>query len=153
LRASSCWQSKRKPRSFTRLFVSGDCETLLIDTYLTNEPAASSRVWRVYRQLPAHYHSRRDEYRYVLSGRGIFWMGDASDAAEFAPGDLLFFKCKTAHALPKIVDGPVVFLSFDTPRRDPKDIIFVNPNDGTPETFVQKSCEIDQADCFAGQRA
>jgi hypothetical protein len=31
-----------------------------------------------------------------------------------------------------------VFLSVDTPRRDPKDIIFVNPEDGTPESFIQR---------------
>jgi hypothetical protein len=41
------------------------------------------------------------------------------------------------HALPKLIEGPVVFLAIDTPRRDPKDIIFVNPEDGTPETFVR----------------
>lgn len=64
-------------------------------------------------------------------------MGDAPNGGEFAPGDLLFFKRRTVHALPKILDGLVVFLSFDTPRRDPKDIIFVNPEDGTPETFVR----------------
>ncbi len=64
-------------------------------------------------------------------------MGDASNGGEFAPGDLLFFKSRTVHALSKILDGPVVILSFDTPRRDPKDIIFVNPEDGTPETFVR----------------
>jgi hypothetical protein len=39
----------------------------------------------------------------------------------------------------------VAFLSFDTPRRDPKDIIFVNPEDGMPESFTRgkeerKSC-------------
>ena len=28
-------------------------------------------------------------------------------------------------------------MAIDTPRRDPKDVIFVNPADGTPETFVQ----------------
>jgi hypothetical protein len=64
-------------------------------------------------------------------------MGDASNAAEFAPGDLLFFSSRIVHALPRILEGPVVFLSFDTPRRDPKDVILVNPEDGTPETFVR----------------
>jgi hypothetical protein len=34
---------------------------------------------------------------------------------------------------------PVVFLSVDTPRRDPKDIIFVNPQDGSPETFMARN--------------
>ena len=35
--------------------------------------------------------------------------------------------------------GFVHSLSVDTPRRDPKDIIFVNPADGTPETFILRN--------------
>jgi mannose-6-phosphate isomerase-like protein (cupin superfamily) len=112
-------------------------ETMLLDTYLTNEDAASARVFRVYRETPPHYHAGCDEYLYVLSGRGTFWMGDAGNGGEFAPGDLLFFKRRVVHALPQILEGPVVFLSFDTPRRDPKDIVFVNPEDGTPESFIR----------------
>ena len=69
-------------------------DTLLLDTYLTNEDAASSRVFRVYRSTPPHYHATCDEYLYVLS-------------------------------------------AVDTPRRDPRDIIFVNPADGTPESFIR----------------
>src|ERR1700735_432477 len=126
-----------KPSEIARSFPA-TAETLLIDTYLTNEPAASSRVWRGYRELPSHYHAPCGEYPHLLSGRRIFWMGDASNGAEFAPGDLLFFKCRTVHALPTILEGPVVFLSIDTPRRDPKDIIFVNPADGTPESFIRQ---------------
>jgi len=126
-----------KPNEIARSFPE-NAQTLLIDTYLTNEPAASARVWRVYRELPPHYHAGCDEYLYVLSGRGTFWMGDDSNEREFAPGDLLFFKCRTVHCLPKILEGPVAFLSFDTPRRDPKDVIFVNPEDGTPESFVRR---------------
>ena len=64
-------------------------------------------------------------------------MGDASNGGEFAPGDLLFFKRTIVHAIPKIFEEPVVFLAFDTPRREPKDIIFVNPEDGTPESFIR----------------
>jgi mannose-6-phosphate isomerase-like protein (cupin superfamily) len=112
-------------------------ETMLLDTYLTDEEAASSRVFRVYRETPPHYHAGSDEYLYVVSGRGTFWMGESSNGAEFAPGDLLFFKRKTVHALPDILEGPVVFLAIDTPRRDPKDIIFVHPEDGTAETFIR----------------
>jgi mannose-6-phosphate isomerase-like protein (cupin superfamily) len=112
-------------------------ETLLLDTYLTDEESASARVFRVYRETPPHYHVGSDEYLYVLSGRGTFWMGDAANGAEFAPGDLLFFKRRVVHALPRMLEGPVVFLAIDTPRRDPKDIIFVNPADGTPESFVR----------------
>jgi mannose-6-phosphate isomerase-like protein (cupin superfamily) len=112
-------------------------KSLLLDTYLTNESAASARVFRVYRGTPPHYHANCDEYLYVLSGKGTFWMGSAANGGEFAPGHLLFFKRGVVHALPDIIEGPVVFLSVDTPRRDPKDIIFVNPEDGTPESFIQ----------------
>jgi mannose-6-phosphate isomerase-like protein (cupin superfamily) len=114
-------------------------ETLLLDTYLTDEPSASSRVFRVYRATPPHYHVNSDEFLYVLSGRGTFWMGDASNAGEFAPGDFLTFKRRTVHAMPTITESPVVFLAIDAPRRDPKDIHFVNPEDGTPETFIRKA--------------
>ncbi|MBN9248659.1 MAG: cupin domain-containing protein [Hyphomicrobium sp.] len=113
--------------------------TLLVDRYLTNRDAASARVFRVYKPTPPHYHATCDEYLYVFSGRGTFWMNDASTISEFGPGQLLFFEKGTVHALPDIIEEPVVFLSVDTPRRDPKDIIFVNPEDGTPESFVQQS--------------
>jgi quercetin dioxygenase-like cupin family protein len=102
-------------------------ETLLLDTYLTNEDAASARVFRVYRETPSHYHGSSDEYRYVLSGKGTFWTGSPANAGAFAPGHFLFFKRGTVHALPQISEDPVVFLSVDAPRRDPKDIIFVGP--------------------------
>lgn len=111
-------------------------DTLLLDKYLTNEQAASARVFRVYRATPPHYHAMSDEYLYVFSGRGTFWLEDASKIAEFEAGHLLFFKRGTVHALPDILEGPVVFLAIDTPRRDPKDIIFVDPAAGTPETFI-----------------
>jgi mannose-6-phosphate isomerase-like protein (cupin superfamily) len=112
-------------------------ETLLLDTYLTDEPSASSRVFRVYRETPPHYHANSDEHLYVLSGRGTFWMGTPENSGGFAPGDLLTFKRGTVHALPQMLEMPVVFLAIDTPRRDPKDIIFVNPQDGTPESFIR----------------
>ena len=112
-------------------------DTLLLDTYLTNEEAASSRVFRVYRPTPPHYHATCDEYLYVLSGRGTFWMETPTSGGDFAPGQLLFFKRGVVHALPTVSEWPVVFLSVDTPRRDPRDIIFVDPTDGTPESFIK----------------
>jgi mannose-6-phosphate isomerase-like protein (cupin superfamily) len=114
-------------------------QTLLVDTYLTNREAASARVFRVYRPTPPHYHEGCDEYLYVLSGRGTFWMGDPSTKTEFGPGELLFFERRTVHAIPEILAEPLVFLSFDTPRREPTDIVFVNPEDGTPATFMARN--------------
>ncbi|HVX37888.1 MAG TPA: cupin domain-containing protein [Hyphomicrobium sp.] len=113
--------------------------TLLIDRYLTDRPSASARVFRVYKPTPPHYHVNSDEYLYVISGRGTFWMQDPASVAEFGPGELLFFERGIVHALPSILEEPLVFLSIDTPRRDPKDIIFVDPKDGTPESFIQQS--------------
>lgn len=126
-----------KPHDIARSFPE-TADTLLLDTYLTDEAAASARVFRVYRETPPHYHEGSDEYLYVLSGKGTFWMDQPSNGGEFAPGDLLFFKRRIVHALPAILEGPVVFLAIDTPRRDPKDIIFVNPEDGTPESFIRE---------------
>lgn len=114
-------------------------ETLVVDTYLTDREAASSRVFRVYRATPPHYHATCDEYLYVLSGRGTFWMGDESTTAEFGPGELLFFERGTVHAMPELLEEPVVFLSVDTPRREPTDIVFVNPQDGSPATFMARN--------------
>jgi mannose-6-phosphate isomerase-like protein (cupin superfamily) len=112
-------------------------ESLLLDRYLVDRETASARVFRVYRGTPPHYHARCDEFLYVLSGKGTFWIEEPSKGGAFEPGHFLYFKRGTVHALPEIVEGPVVFLSFDTPRREPTDIIFVNPEDGTPASFIQ----------------
>ena len=50
-------------------------ETMLLDTRLTNEPAASARLFRVYRPVPAHYHKTCDEYLQVITGRARFVVG------------------------------------------------------------------------------
>jgi mannose-6-phosphate isomerase-like protein (cupin superfamily) len=121
-------------------------ETMLVDTYLTDRAVASARVFRVYKGVPPHYHVGCDEYLYVVSGRGTFWMGDASTKAEFGPGQLLFFERRTVHSIPDILEEPVVFLSLDTPRREPTDIIFVDPNDGTPATFMARNAKAASTD-------
>jgi mannose-6-phosphate isomerase-like protein (cupin superfamily) len=125
-----------KPHEIAKKFPE-TANTLLLDEYLTNEFAASARVFRVYKGTPAHYHQHSDEYLYVLSGKGTFWMAEPANGAEFEAGDLHFFKRTTIHALPDIIEGPVVFLSVDAPRRAPHDIIFVNPEDGTPASFIR----------------
>lgn len=114
-------------------------DTLLVDQYLSDTPHASCRLFRIYKPVPPHFHRQCDEFLYVFQGRGTFWMGDASTKAEFAPGQLLYFERLTVHSVPEIIEGPVVFLSVDTPRRDPKDITFVDPKDGTPESFIKQN--------------
>jgi mannose-6-phosphate isomerase-like protein (cupin superfamily) len=111
-------------------------ETMLIDTRLTDELEASARVFRVYRPVGAHFHQTCDEYLVVLSGRATFFLGDAEPFIA-APGELIFFKKGTVHGTPAILEEPFVVFAVDTPRRDPSDVTFVNPEDGTASTFIQ----------------
>ena len=110
-------------------------ETMLVDTRLTDEQEASCRVFRIYTTVPPHYHATCDEYLLIVSGRASFRMGDQAPV-EIGSGHLIFFKKGTVHAI-EILEETLVFLSVDTPRRDPRDVIFVNPADGTPDTFVR----------------
>lgn len=116
--------------------------SLITDHYLTNREAASSRVIRMCKPTPPHYHATCDEYLYILAGRGTVWLGDPSQIRTFGPGDLLFFEKGTVHAMPAYTEEPVLILSVDTPRRDPMDIIFVNPGDGTAETFAARNVRL-----------
>lgn len=113
--------------------------TLLADIYLTDRPEASSRVFRAYRGVPPHYHRECDEYLYVLSGRGTFWMEDAATEAEFGPGDMLFFERNVVHALPVLLEEPVIFLTLDTPRRSPDDVVFIDSTSDSAATFMTHS--------------
>ena len=113
-----------------------DAETMLLDMRLTDEPAASSRLFRIYRPAPAHFHKTCDEYLLVISGRGKFVV-DGGDPVELGPGQLLFFRRNTVHSIPEIVEAPLVVFSVDTPRRDPADVTFVDPSDGTAANFIR----------------
>ncbi|KXV58744.1 cupin [Acetobacter senegalensis] len=111
-------------------------DTMLLDTYLTDKSEASIRVFRIYRDVPPHYHTQCDEVLHVLSGEGTFWIDDPATEAPFAPGHLLVFPRRAVHALPCILSSPVVFLAIDTPRRAPDDVVFINPAEGTPSGFI-----------------
>jgi mannose-6-phosphate isomerase-like protein (cupin superfamily) len=110
--------------------------TMLIDTRLTDEPEASARVFRVYQPTPQHYHATCDEYLLVVAGRARFLV-EGKPSFDLGPGQLLFFKRGTVHGTPELLEEPFIVFSVDTPRRDPRDIIFVNPEEGTPEGFIQ----------------
>lgn len=116
-------------------------ETMLADHYLTDRPSGSARVFRVYRPVPAHFHRECDEYLYVLSGRGTFWMGDPSSAAPFGPGQLLVFDRETVHAMPELHEHPVTFLAIDTPCRSARDVTFVDPTEGTAAAFMARNAK------------
>jgi len=111
-------------------------ETMLTDLRLTDERDASCRIFRVYRAVPAHYHTCSDEYLYVLTGRAEIQI-EGSVLRVIGPGELIFFKKNTVHAVPRILEEPYTVLAIDTPRRPPEDIHFVNRADGTPATFIK----------------
>jgi mannose-6-phosphate isomerase-like protein (cupin superfamily) len=116
---------------------------MLIDRYLQQTPEASTRMFRVYRPSPPHFHEHCDEHLLVVSGRGSFWAGDSSNSVEFGPGTLLVFKRRTVHAMPVMLEEPIVFLALDTPPRDPADVHFVDPRDGTAQSFISERGEDD----------
>jgi mannose-6-phosphate isomerase-like protein (cupin superfamily) len=113
-----------------------DADTMLLDMRLTDEEAASSRLFRIYRPVPAHFHQTCDEYLQVISGRGVFVVA-GGEPIELGPGQLLFFRRNVVHSIPEVVVAPLVVFSVDTPRRDPADVHFVNPDDGTPTSFIR----------------
>jgi mannose-6-phosphate isomerase-like protein (cupin superfamily) len=110
-------------------------ETMLIDTRLTDEKAASARVFRVYRTVAAHFHATCDEYLMVISGRATFFIGD--EIFDVGPGQLVFFKQNTVHGTSAILEEPFVVFAVDTPRRAPSDVTFIHAEDGTPDTFIE----------------
>jgi mannose-6-phosphate isomerase-like protein (cupin superfamily) len=111
-------------------------ETMLTDIRLTDEQAASCRIFRVHRPAPAHYHTSCDEYLYVLTGRAEIVI-EGAEPRVIGPGELVFFKKNTIHATPRIVEEPFTVLAVDTPRRPPEDVHFVNPADGTAASFIK----------------
>lgn len=113
-------------------------ETMLVDRYLTDSPEVSTRLFRVYRPTPPHFHEHCDERLLVLQGRGRFWAGSPEHEIEFGPGTLLVFSRLTIHAMPTMLEEPIVFLAMDTPRRLPTDVHFVEATDGTPASFIQR---------------
>ncbi len=118
MRESGRWDLAEVMRGFPET-----AETMLVDRYLVDRESSSVRVFRVYRGAPAHFHRGCDETLYVLSGRGRFWIGQPEDVAEFGPGELLCFGRGVVHAMPELLEGPVLFLAIDTPRRDPADVV------------------------------
>ena len=116
-------------------------ETMLADLYLTDRPSSSARIFRVYRPVPAHFHRSCDEYLYVVSGRGAFWIGDETDRQDFSPGQLICFDRETVHAISALHEEPVVFLSIDAPRREPTDIVFIDPEAGSAAEFMARNAE------------
>ncbi len=90
-------------------------ETLLTDIRLTDEQAASCRIFRVYREVPPHFHTSCDEYLYILSGRAEIVI-EEDPPRQVAPGELIFFRKRVVHALPTHPRAPPSPSSRSIPR-------------------------------------
>ncbi|MCU1681976.1 MAG: Cupin 2 conserved barrel domain protein [Amycolatopsis sp.] len=112
-------------------------DTMLVDKYFVDKATASARIFRIYREVPLHFHNECDEHLYVVSGRGTFHLD--GEEYEAKPGMFLCFEKKKVHGFPRIVEEPLVFLAIDVPRRRPDDIVFVDPDAGTAETFMARN--------------
>ena len=110
-------------------------DSTIVDTYLTDQAAASSRVFRVYYAIAPHYHATCEEHLYLLTGTVAFRVGDEQPRILRA-GQLVTFERNVVHSIPEIVEGPAVFLTVDTPRRIPSDVVYVNPEDARIRPFV-----------------
>ena len=113
-----------------------DADTMLVDKRLTDEAAASSRIFRIYKTVPPHFHRTCDEYLLVISGRARVVVAGGPETI-LGPGELLFFRRGVVHGFPEILEHPLVVFSVDTPRRDPADVTFVDAGSGTLESFIR----------------
>ena len=114
-----------------------DSHSMLADEYFSDLPGASSRIFRIYRTVPRHYHAECSEHLYVVSGEGTFHLeGEESHAAA---GTFLRFAERQVHGFPRIDVHPFVVLAIDVPRRRPDDIVFVDPEDGDAASFMARN--------------
>lgn len=110
-------------------------EAILVDAYLSDSPQASARVFRIYHPLPAHYHEHCDEHLYLFSGSVEFQIADEAPRL-LTPGQMVTCKRETVHAITVIRRHPAVFLTLDTPRRAPDDVVFIEPDAAGRRPFV-----------------
>ena len=118
-----------------------NADTMLVDCYLSDSPECSSRVFRLYSHLPKHYHKQCSEHLYLLKGKVKFYIED-EEPRELHPGQMVTFYKNVVHGIESVGDEPTVILSFDTPRREPSDVHFVNPEETKGIEFVRQ-IEID----------
>ncbi len=112
-----------------------ESDTIIVDSYLTDEPSCSCRVFRLYKSIPAHYHEGCNEILYLIRGKAKFRIGD-KDAEYLDPGMMVTFYRNVIHLIESIGNEQTVFLSCDTPRRALDDVHFINPEEVKSVKFV-----------------
>jgi mannose-6-phosphate isomerase-like protein (cupin superfamily) len=112
-----------------------EASSTIVDTYLTDEASASSRLFRVYYPIPRHYHETCEEHLFLLTGKVKFAIED-EEPRLLSAGQLVTFERNTVHSITEIVESPAVFLTVDAPRRVPSDVVYINPEDAKIRPFV-----------------
>ena len=73
--------------------------------------------------VPKHTHTNANEFQYVISGSGTFWLGDKQQ--EIHAGDLIVIPKGTVHAGSVPSSGEFKVLSIKMPPQAPGDIHLV----------------------------
>ena len=73
--------------------------------------------------VPKHTHTDANEFQYVISGTGTFWLGDQQ--REIHPGDLIVIPKGTVHAGSVPSSGEFKVLAIKMPPQAPDDIHLV----------------------------
>lgn len=100
---------------------------IIKDVRLIDREYAGVRIFRLYDEVPMHYHAKSDAYLYILNGKAEFYLADKGPVVA-GKGDLLFWAKGTPHGNGKILEGPLDVLVFDAIARDPSDVIWVDPS-------------------------
>lgn len=100
------------------------------DLNILTRPRIGVRFVRLYADSPMHYHSGSDTIVYVLRDQLSYQIADA-DPVDVGPGDILYWAAGIPHGNPE-VNGTADLLVFDTPPRDPSDLVWSDPRDARP---------------------
>ncbi len=73
--------------------------------------------------VPKHVHNDANEFQYVISGSGTFWLGDTQ--REIHAGDLIVIPKGTAHAGSVVPNGELKVLAIKMPPQAPDDLHLV----------------------------
>jgi mannose-6-phosphate isomerase-like protein (cupin superfamily) len=73
--------------------------------------------------VPKHTHSDANEFQYVISGSGTFWLGDQQ--RDIHAGDLIIIPKGTVHAGSMVSSGELKVLAIKLPPQAPTDMHMV----------------------------
>ena len=107
-------------------------DNVLEERRLVDNATTSIRVFRVYKPVPRHHHKFADTYLQILSGKAEISI-DGGEPAVAGAGEMVFWLSGVDHEVPRILEGPLVFLAIDSPARRTGDVMFFQEPDPKSE--------------------